>query len=95
MLKDILLECEDGRNKYIPIEFTTDISQYLDSSINNVSNTIKNALDNPFDIIIDILTNGFTAVDTYTVVEGSTYRIRFSNGGTGVGNYYTDSRYKH
>ena len=47
-------------------------------------------MDNQFDIIIDILTNGFTAVDTYTVVEGSTYRIRFSNGGTGVGNYYTD-----
>ena len=90
-LENIRFTCDgyEGTKLY-PTEFTTDIPQYLDSSINNVSNTIKNALDNQFDIIIDILTNGFTAVDTYTVVEGSTYRIRFSNGGTGVGNYYTD-----
>ena len=87
-LEDIVFECAgyEGTKVY-PTEFTTDIPQYLDTSINNVSNTIKNALDNQFDIIIDIITNGFTAVDTYTVVEGSTYRIRFSNGGT---NYYTD-----
>ena len=90
-LEDIVFECAgyEGTKVY-PTEFTTDIPQYLNTSINNVSNTIKNALDNQFDIIIDIITNGFTAVDTYTVVEGSTYRIRFSNGGTGVGNYYTD-----
>ena len=86
MLKDITFECEFGTKVY-PSDYTTQIPQYLDSSINNVSNTIKNALNNQFDIIIDIITNGFTAVDTYTVVEGSTYRIRFSNGGT---NYYTD-----
>ena len=86
MLKDILLECEDG-SKIYPTEFSVPIPQYLDSTINNVSNTIKNALNNQFDIIIDIITNGFTAVDTYTVVEGSTYKIQFSNGGT---NYYTD-----
>ena len=89
-LEDIVFECAgyEGTKVY-PTEFTTDIPQYLDTSINNVSNTIKKKKnsDNQFDIIIDIITNGFTAVDTYTVVEGSTYRIRFSNGGT---NYYTD-----
>ena len=53
MLKDILLECEDG-SKIYPTEFSVPIPQYLDSTINNVSNTIKNALNNPFDIIIDI-----------------------------------------
>ncbi len=85
-LDDIVFECDSGIKKY-PGEFSTDIPQFLDSTINNVSDTIKNALDNQFDIIIDILTNGFTAVDTYTVVEGSTYKIQFGNGGT---NYYTD-----
>tara|TARA_B100001057_G_scaffold147946_1_gene147884 strand:- start:134 stop:8017 length:7884 start_codon:yes stop_codon:yes gene_type:complete len=90
-LENIRFTCDGYEgSKLYPTEFSTDIPQYLDSSINNVSNTIKNALDNQFDIIIDILTNGFTAVDTYTVVEGSTYKIQFSNGGVGVGNYYTD-----
>ena len=85
-LEDIKVSCENGIKIY-PSDHSGLIPQYLDSSINNVSNTIKNAIANQFDIIIDILTNGFTAVDTYTVVEGSTYRIRFGNGGV---NYYTD-----
>ena len=85
-LEDIKVSCADGTKLY-PSDHSGLIPQYLDSSINNVSNTIKNAIANQFDIIVDILTNGFTAVDTYTVVEGSTYRLRFGNGGT---NYYTD-----
>mgnify|MGYP001417431783 CR=1 FL=1 len=85
-LENIKVSCENGTKIY-PSDHSGLIPQYLDQSINNVSNTIKNAIANQFDIIIDILTNGFTAVDTYTVVEGSTYRIRFGNGGT---NYYTD-----
>ena len=85
-LDGIVFECNTGIKEY-PGEFSTDIPQYLDSTLPTVSDTIKNALDNQFDIILDILTNGFTAVDTYTVVEGSTYKIQFSNGGS---NYYTD-----
>ncbi len=85
-LKDILVSCQYGQKLY-PSDYDVKIPQYLNTNINNVSTTIKNALNNQFDIIIDIITNGFTAVDTYTVVEGSTYKIQFSNGGT---NYYTD-----
>ncbi|MBR20674.1 MAG: hypothetical protein CMA64_11130 [Euryarchaeota archaeon] len=85
-LEEIKVSCVNGTKVY-PSAYDTKIPQYLNSQLTAVSNTIKNALANQFDIIIDILTNGFTAVNTYTTVEGSTYRVRFSNGAT---NYYTD-----
>ena len=90
-MKDILVSCQYGQKLY-PSDYDVKIPQYLNTNINNVSTTIKNALNNRLINIIDIITNGFTAVDTYTAVEGSTYKIQFSNGGT---NYYTDPRCKH
>ena len=87
-LSDILFECVgyEGTKTY-PTDYTTLVPQWFNSDINDVSTTIKNSLDNKFDIIIDILTNGFTAVSNYTLVEGSTYTIDFGNG---TGNDSTD-----
>ena len=87
-LDGIIFECTgyEGTKVY-PTDYTTLVPQWFDSNINDVSTTVKNSLDNKFDIIIDILTNGFTAVSNYTLVEGSTYTIDFGNG---TGNDSTD-----
>ena len=84
VLEDIVFECvgyEDQGTKTYPTDYTTLIPQYLNSDWNDVSTTIKNALDAKFDIIIDVIENGFTALQNYTEVDGSTYTLEFSNGG--------------
>ena len=88
VLENIEFECTgyEGTKLY-PTDYTTIIPQWLNSDINDVSQTVKDAINTKFDIILDILENGFTAKDNYTVVEGSTYTIDFSNG---TGNDSTD-----
>ena len=86
VLDNILFECEFGQKVY-PSDYTTLIPQWFDSSINDVSTQIKDALNAKFDIILDILENGFTARNNYTLVEGSTFTVDFGNG---TGNDSTD-----
>ena len=86
VLDNILFECEFGQKVY-PSDYTTLIPQWFDSSINDVSTQVKDALNAKFDIILDILENGFTARNNYTLVEGSTFTVDFSNG---TGNDSTD-----
>ena len=88
VLDGIVFECTgyEGTKLY-PTDYTTLIPQWLDSTINNVSTQVKDALNAKFDIILDILENGFSARNNYTLVEGSTYNIDFGNG---VGNDSTD-----
>ena len=88
VLDNIVFECTgyEGTKTY-PTDYTTDIPQWLNQDINNVSQTVKDALNTKFDIILDILENGFAAKLNYTAVEGSTYTIDFSNG---AGNDSTD-----
>jgi hypothetical protein len=83
VLENIIFECTgyEGTKVY-PTEYTTIIPQWLNGNINDVSQTVKDAINNKFDVILDILTNGFEARLNYTEVEGSTYTIDFSNGGT-------------
>ena len=88
VLSDIVFECVgyEGTKTY-PTDYTTLVPQWLNNDIDDVSTTVKNSLDSKFDIIIDIITNGYTAVANYTEVEGSTYTVDFGNG---VGNASTD-----
>jgi len=86
VLDSIVFECEFGTKVY-PSDYTTLIPQWLDSSITTVSTQVKDALNAKFDIILDILENGFTARNNYTLVEGSTYNVDFGNG---TGNDSTD-----
>ena len=88
VLDNIVFECTgyEGTKVY-PTDYTTLIPQWFDSSINDVSTQVKDALNAKFDIILDILQNGFQARNNYTLVEGSTYSIDFSNG---TGNDSTD-----
>ncbi len=86
VLDNILFECEFGQKVY-PSDYTTLIPQWFDSNINDVSTQVKDALNAKFDIILDILQNGFQARNNYTLVEGSTFTIDFSNG---TGNDSTD-----
>ena len=86
VLDNILFECEFGQKVY-PSDYTTLIPQWFDSSINDVSTQVKDALNAKFDIILDILENGFTARNNYTLVEGSTFTVDFGNG---TGNDSTD-----
>ena len=86
VLDNILFECEFGQKVY-PSDYTTLIPQYFDTTINDVSTQIKDALNAKFDIILDILENGFQARNNYTLVEGSTFSVDFSNG---TGNDSTD-----
>ena len=86
VLDNILFECEFGTKVY-PTDYTTLIPQWFNSSINDVSTQIRDALNAKFDIILDILENGFSARNNYTLVEGSTYSIDFGNG---TGNDSTD-----
>ena len=81
VLDNILFECEFGQKSLsIRLHYTL-VPQYLDNDLNNVSTTIKNTLDAKFDIIIDVIENGFQALQNYTEVDGSTYTLEFSNGG--------------
>ena len=86
VLADITFECQFGTKVY-PSDYTTSIPQWFDSNINDVSTQVRDALNAKFDIILDILQNGFTARNNYTLVEGSTFKIDFSNG---TGNDSTD-----
>ena len=88
VLDNIVFECTgyEGTKVY-PTDYTTLIPQWFDSSINDVSTQVKDALNAKFDIILDILENGFQARNNYTLVEGSTYSVDFSNG---TGNDSTD-----
>ena len=86
VLDNILFECEFGTKVY-PSDYTTLIPQWFNSAINDVSTQVKDALNAKFDSILDILENGFSARNNYTLVEGSTYSIDFGNG---IGNDSTD-----
>ena len=86
VLDNILFECEFGQKVY-PSDYTTLIPQWFNADINDVTTQVKDALNAKFDIILDILQNGFTARNNYTLVEGSTFTVDFSNG---VGNDSTD-----
>ena len=86
VLDNILFECEFGQKVY-PSDYTTLIPQWFNADINDVTTQVKDALNAKFDIILDILENGFTARNNYTLVEGSTFTVDFGNG---VGNDSTD-----
>ena len=86
VLDAITFECTFGTKVY-PSDYTTLIPQWFNSNINDVSTQVKDALNAKFDIILDILQNGFSARNNYTLVEGSTYSIDFGNG---TGNDSTD-----
>ena len=72
--------------KFIP-DYTTLISNGSNADINDVTTQVKDAPNAKFDIILDILENGFTARNNYTLVEGSIFTVDFGNG---VGNDSTD-----
>ena len=86
VLDNITFECTFGTKVY-PSDYTTLIPQWFNANINDVSTQIKDALNAKFDIILDILQNGFSARNNYTLVEGSTFSIEFGNG---TGNDSTD-----
>ena len=88
VLDNIVFECTGYEGtKIYPTDYTTLIPQWFNPNINDVTTQVRDALNAKFDIILDILENGFTARNNYTLVEGSTFTVDFGNG---TGNDSTD-----